>query len=83
VAVKRRVIWMSDEEWATIGQVAKMRGETISGVLRDFLVLSRLASDEEANPPRTVSVEEARAVGSTIGGPSFSTRPFTPVPKGK
>jgi hypothetical protein len=36
MAVKRRIIWMSDEEWALLTQTAKDRGETISGVIRDF-----------------------------------------------
>ena len=36
MAVKRRVIWMSDEEWASLQGIAKDRGETISGVIRQF-----------------------------------------------
>lgn len=34
MAVKRRVIWLSDEEWAILGQVAHDNGKTISEVIR-------------------------------------------------
>lgn len=36
MAVKRRIVWFSDEDWATLQEVAKDRHATISSVLRDF-----------------------------------------------
>lgn len=35
MAVKRRVIWMSDEHWALLVDRAERRQQTISALLRD------------------------------------------------
>ena len=66
MAVKRRIIWMSDAEWAQLGQIAKERGDTISAVIRDFWqvaskpIAPNLGWDPLADLP---------------------ARPFTPAPK--
>ena len=36
MAVKRRVIWLDDESWNLLQQIAKDRGDTVSGVIRNF-----------------------------------------------
>jgi len=45
MAVARRVIWMTDEEWLLLKQIAKDRDDTISGVLRDFWTTASRATE--------------------------------------
>lgn len=47
MAVKRRVIWMTDDEWAILTKYAADNGETISGVIRGFW---RLAAERPIGP---------------------------------
>lgn len=72
MAVKRRTIWLTDEEWATLNKVAQDRGDTVSAVIRDFWTI--------AADPRPAA---AAYLNPTVpyGGPTFNTQPFTPVPK--
>lgn len=48
MAVKRRTIWMSGEEWSGLQAIAKDRGDTVSGVIRDFW---RVASEQRLPEP--------------------------------
>ena len=34
---KRRIVYLSDEEWATLHQESKAREQTISSLIRDWL----------------------------------------------
>jgi len=72
VAVKRRTIWLSDEEWAILNGIAKDRGDTVSAIIRDFWTIA-------ADPRPAAAAYKDPTVPYT--GPSFNTRPFTPVPK--
>lgn len=38
MAVQRRVVWFSDEEWIKLGEMAQTEGKTISAFMRDRLV---------------------------------------------
>lgn len=90
MAVKRRTIWMTDEEWARMGALAELRHATISQMIRDGLenptmVVTKMST---VQPVSTEDIEDEpaldaarQAVGRAIGSASFSTRPFTPVPK--
>ena len=75
---KRRIIYLSDEEWAGLHERATGRGFTISEYVR------RLINGHDL----THSTWDAVKAGRT-GEPyplkdlpgSFNSRPFTPVPK--
>lgn len=66
MAVKRRVVWMDDEDWETLGRLAaETQARSISAMIRDMAHLQRVA--ETTLPP--VAVDR------------FNSRPFRPVPK--
>jgi hypothetical protein len=71
MAVKRRVIWMTDEEWTALGMVAQDQGVTISGVIRQFWKLS-LEIEEKLQAEMGLAPDVVR----------FNIQPFTgPIPK--
>jgi hypothetical protein len=77
MAVKRRIIWMSDEEWAMLKQIGEDRGQTVSGVIRNFReVASNPAKYEPLFPIMGLDASDAR-----IAAAGFNTRPFRPSPK--
>lgn len=69
MAVKRRTIWVSDEDWEEITTWAKIAGETPSVFLREAVRQGDVTIAERL-PPITA---EAR----------FNSRPFSPAPKTK
>jgi hypothetical protein len=70
--MKRRVIYMSDEDWAETIRQAKQRETSASAWLRSLVVGGRIL------PQAFVDEMERIAANPT---PGFNTRPFTPVPK--
>jgi hypothetical protein len=77
---KRRVIYMSDEEWAALGMVAQDQGETISGVIRQF---RKLAEEMEEKLRAELGVSpDVKGEFDTTPAVRFNTQPFTgPIPK--
>ena len=64
---KRRIVYLSDEEWATAQTRAQRYKLTISGYFRSLIVGGSVTP---------VSVQEDRERTER-----FNSRPFTPVPK--
>lgn len=87
MAVKRRVIWLTDADWSAIGELASAEGLTVSALIRDRLGqhATELERAVVADKPweRTVVYDERRVTTDAqlreVAG--FNTRPFTPVPK--
>ena len=88
MAVKRRVIWMSDENWAELNRVVerlqtrtKMMGLTQritpSLVILDCLDRGHFRAEREARAAQREWPEDP----PPIFEPGFNSRPFTPVPK--
>lgn len=70
---KRRTIWMSDEDWATLNGLAKERNTNVSEVIRSFW-----------GSAHRESVESGYRPGDSLGQPSQPPRPyreFRPAPK--
>ena len=71
MAVKRRTIWMTDEDWAILKGVAKDRGDTVSGVIQDFWTIA-------ADPrPAAAAYLDPTA---PYDGPTFGTSRPAPKP---
>jgi cytochrome c-type biogenesis protein CcmH/NrfG len=77
---KRRIVYLSDQEWESLTAKSKARGYTISEYVRRVL---------NAHEPSTStwSAVKAKKTGEPVvlvGRPDprqFNSRPFTPVPK--
>jgi macrodomain Ter protein organizer (MatP/YcbG family) len=67
---KRRIIYLSDEDWARLGAKSRAEKRTISALIRDLL--------EDAPRDRA---EAAAWEGTSPDLRPFNSRPFTPVPK--
>lgn len=37
MAVKRRIVWLSDEEWAALGSIAQANKSTVSAMIRSMI----------------------------------------------
>jgi hypothetical protein len=78
---KRRVIYLSDEDWAALKARAIRDRQTISAVIRSML------DDEgfDGDVGREFRARMAQPVGrvTAIEAERFNRRPFTPVPKHK
>ncbi len=86
MTVKRRLIWMTDEQWAEIQRWADSQGLTTSAYIRAAtlaLVDRHPAPDAIDHAIRTVERMETLGRGTIVEDGGFNTRPFTPVPKGK
>ena len=77
--MKRRVIYVSDDEWANWQREAAAEERTISDWVR-FHVVDKVVIHDVARINGVV-VGETRNVINPAD--RFNTRPFTPVPKGK
>jgi len=74
---KRRIIYVSDEEWATWRSQAAEEGRTVSDWVR-FHVVDRIVLHDVFNTKGVVVAENTTTVNPAD---RFNTRPFTPVPK--
>ena len=70
MAVKRRVIWMGDEDWAGLTGYAEAQGDTVSGLVRRMFHQTR----------GILSGSPAAPFGNAVAD-RFNSRPFTPAPK--
>jgi hypothetical protein len=84
MAVKRRVIWATDEEWDRLKLAAEARGVTISMYLRAIAM-----SDEYIAVQHTIDAIKDKDLSVilepspvTVGYDRFNSQPFTgPIPK--
>jgi hypothetical protein len=66
----RRVIYMDDETWTEVKRQAERRGLTISAWIRERMVGG-------------ASSDVTMTTGKPMDYGTYSSRPFTPVPKAK
>jgi hypothetical protein len=69
--MKRRVIYLSDEDWAKVQEEGRRREGTISSVIRALIVEDEVRREAYS----------AKHSGPITIAPDFNRRPFTPVPK--
>lgn len=87
MAVKRRVIWLSDEDWAEISQEAKRAGKTISVYLHSAVTVERHdaykteISGAAFPRPAIDSAEQITRTERFLAGDPDPYREFRPVPK--
>jgi hypothetical protein len=84
---KRRIVYLSDEEWRMVGQIAEQRGRTISGHIRALLKNWGDSAYKGDDLPPGILLAEASANAAVAiddmseAYRSINSRPFTPVPK--
>jgi hypothetical protein len=86
---KRRVIYLTDEQWADLQAQARGERTTISNLIRHGMALIPKTDHADESPVefhapkpigRVTSITED-ASGLRIEAERFNRRPFTPVPK--
>jgi len=80
--MKRRIIYLSDEQWESLQAQARGEATTISNLIRHGLALvpqslSRGPATVEFHAPATLTGAEM----AKRERERFNSRPFTPVPK--
>lgn len=89
--MKRRVIYLSDEQWEYLKIEAAAEGKTVSAMLRKGVTLVHPRADElavtrDGVPESTIDSARRTHTGHRDGNPGaasdrFNSRPFRPVPK--
>jgi hypothetical protein len=81
---KRRIVYLSDEEWEAVSAKSQARGFTISEYIRRILNGNDLGhSTWTAVKAQRTGAEHIPLKGRPGEPNRYSTRPFTPVPKHK
>ena len=84
MAVKRRIIWLEDEDWEALKEAAKKHGWNVSQEIRNIWVYADRAAD---GLPITLRTPEETAQAKEVREePEFEDRwdlrPLRPAPKG-
>lgn len=79
MAVKRRIIWMSDEQWTRLKEIAGP--QTVSDLIRGQFFTPRVETSA-VQTARTIIERSGDTENAIRGlGYAFNSRPFTPAPK--
>lgn len=79
MAVKRRTVWLSDEEWALLQAQARERHTTASQIIRDMWVLAADAPPEDPVQQAAFNERVVERATKTLGRNPY--KEFRPVPK--
>ena len=81
MAVKRRIIWLSDEDWEVLRESAKGHGWNVSEEIRQIWAYADKAADQEPIQVRTPEEKEAAAQTRNFWVAEQQPPVFRPVPK--